>query len=85
MRGLALARAGVVVLEPNDVVFAQVFAVLHLNQNERNDARIFEAVGGARRHIGGLVSGEQRFAVAAGDFCGAGYDDPVLAPVMVHL
>jgi hypothetical protein len=40
-RSLFRLGAGVVILEAHDVVFAQVFPVLHFNQNQRNHPRIF--------------------------------------------
>src|SRR4051812_25439303 len=77
--------AAIGVLEADDVVLAEVGAGLHLDDLERQLARVREAVRLAERDVGALVLGQDRLAIAAGDFRGALDDDPVLGAVMVHL
>ena len=77
--------AGVVVAEADDIIFAQVLAVLHLNNHQRDDARVLQAMLGARGHVGGLVGRNELFFVSAGDLGGAGNDNPVFASMVVLL
>lgn len=49
---------GVIVLEANDIVFAEVLAVLNFDEDQGHNAGILEAVVGAGGDVGGLVGGE---------------------------
>lgn len=80
-----LVGAGVVVLEPNNVIFTEVFTVLNFDQNQRDHAGVFQAVGGALGHVGRLVAAEDDRRIAAFDFGRTRDHDPVLAAVVVHL
>jgi hypothetical protein len=46
----------IIILEADDVIFPEIFAILDFNENQRQHPRIFEAVAGTRGHIGGLVT-----------------------------
>ena len=50
-----MSLAQIVVLDADDVVFAEIAAGLHLDQFERNLARIFHAMRGADGNIDRLV------------------------------
>src|SRR3569833_3314642 len=78
-------RKAIRILEADDVVLAEVGAGLHLDDLERQLARIREAVRLAERDVGALVLGQDHLAVAAGDLRGALHDDPVLGAMVVHL
>jgi hypothetical protein len=64
---LPTVNPGVVVAEADNVVFAQVLAVLHLDNHQRDDARVLQAMLGARGHVGGLVGRDKLFFISAGD------------------
>jgi hypothetical protein len=54
-RQVMRSRPAVAVLDPHDVVFPQVCARLHLDQRQRNQAGVFQAVHAAQRQINTLV------------------------------
>src|SRR5689334_1203202 len=75
----------VLVLQPNDVVLAEVVAGLDLDDDELLGRRILEAMLVARGNEGGLVGAHHELALAVHDLRRAGDHDPVLAAVMVEL
>jgi hypothetical protein len=84
-RRTMLVGAGIIVLEPDNIIFAKVFAVLDFDQNQGNHAGVLQAVRGALGHVGRLVAAEDDRRIAAFDFGGTRDHDPVLAAVVVHL
>src|SRR5690554_864360 len=79
------SAAAIGVLEPHDVVLAQITTGLHFDDFERDLAGVGEAVAFAYRDEGGFVLGEQEGSLPARDLRGAAHDDPVLGAVMMHL
>src|SRR5258706_6570321 len=75
----------VMVLEADDVVFAEIAAGLHLDDMQRDLARVLQAVRRAKRDIGRLVLGQHQLLVAAHDLCAGLADHPMLGATMVHL
>src|ERR1700730_15999689 len=76
--------ASVTVLEAHDVVLAEVRTRLHLDDFERHDARVLNAVLDAHRDVGRLVLFEKEDLLAASDARGAGHHYPVLGAVMMQ-
>src|SRR5579884_3365629 len=79
------AGSPVTILEPHDVVLAEVRARLHLDDVQRDLAGILDAVTDADRDVRRLILLEQEDLIAAGDACRAGDDDPVLRAMMMQL
>ena len=79
------AAALIIVFEADDVIFTEIFAALHLDDDQRNHSGVLQAVGHSHGNEGGLVNVVGGFVVAARYLGGSGHYDPVLAPVMVHL
>src|SRR6516164_293016 len=82
--GPGLAPA-VAVLEADDIVLAEIAPGLHLDQVQRDFARVFEPMRGADRDIGRLILRQHHLLVAAADLGGALDDYPMLGAMMVHL
>src|SRR5690606_34728776 len=61
--GRAPSGATVDVVQPHDVVLAEVAAGLHLDQLQRHLARVAQAVHAAERDVGALVLAEQEHLV----------------------
>src|SRR5580692_7225452 len=80
-----LLATAIDILEADDVVLAEVAAGLHLDEFERDLARIGEPVNGADRDIGGLVLVQDLLVVADGDFRGAPHHHPMLRAVEMLL
>jgi len=76
---------GVVILEANDIVFAEVLAILNLDEHQVDDAGILQAVRRAVGNVGRLIAAEHQFAIAADNLRRTGNYNPMLAPVVVHL
>ncbi|RMO06447.1 hypothetical protein ALQ47_05268 [Pseudomonas cichorii] len=68
-----------------DVVFTQVAARLDFDDFQRDLARVFQAVYRSDRDVGRLVFSQQEHVLVAGNLSRAGYHDPVLGAVVVHL
>src|SRR5688572_26497433 len=83
--GAASFHAAVGVFETDDVVLAKIAAGLHLDDLERNLARVGQAVDLAEGNVGALVLAEDADLVAVRDLGRAADDDPVLGPVVVLL
>ena len=66
------------VLEADDIILAEIDADLNLDQFERDEAGIGEAVHGADRDVGRFILVQDARFVIDGDLAGALYDDPVL-------
>src|SRR6266542_6844523 len=79
------SAAAVMVLEADDVVFAEIAARLYLDDVQWDLAGVFQAMGGAEWDVGRLVLGQDHLFVAAHDLGGALYDDPMLGAVVMHL
>ena len=84
-RGLGLLGAAVVVVEADDVVLAEVVALLHLDEDEGLVAGVAHPVGGAERDVDGLARDDLVVDVVEGDDGGAGDDEPVLLAAVVLL
>ena len=75
----------IVVVEADDVVLAQVFAVLDLDDLKRDLAAVLEPVLGGYGDIGAFIRVHVVFAVPVRDPCRARYDDPVFAAMVMQL
>ena len=64
-RLLVLIASSILIFKTDDVVFAQVTARLHLDDFQRDAARVVQAVHLAQRDVGRLVFSEQQFFIAA--------------------
>src|SRR5215469_10666328 len=73
------------VVNPNDVVLAEIAASLYLDQFERDSARISQAVHRADRDVDRLVFVHHPDILADRHFGGAAHDDPVLSAMMMLL
>src|SRR5262245_4423634 len=62
--------SAVAVLEADDVVLSEIAPRLHLDQVQRDLARVLEPVRGADRDVGRLVLGKHHFLFAAADLSG---------------
>src|SRR3954451_19651595 len=80
-----LTRTAILVVEPDDVVFAQIGAGLHLDDLKRNATRVLETMRYTVWDIRRLVFAKQEFFFSACDERGAAHHDPVLRAVMMHL
>src|ERR1700730_3934686 len=76
----ARSLPAVMVLEADDVVVVEIAAGLHLDDGERDLARVFHPLPRAERDVGRLVLGQHQSLVAAHDLGGALVDDPMLGP-----
>src|SRR5215217_1517016 len=75
------SEAGVDVLDPDDIVFAEIRPRLDLYQVQRQPAGVFEAVNAPQRQIDRLVLAHEVLLVVARDQRGAVDDDPMLGPM----
>src|SRR5207245_4497001 len=75
----------VVVLQPHDVVLADVIAGLHLDHHAVDGAGIREAMRRADLDVGRLVRPQKSLLLGIDDLRRAGDHDPVLAAVVVQL
>src|SRR5262249_33183375 len=73
------------VVEPHDVVFAEVATGLHLDQLERDPARFGEAMHRADRDVDRLVLVHHAHLVADRDLGGAAHHHPVLGAMVMLL
>src|ERR1700691_6157858 len=73
------------ILEPDDVVFAEIGARLHLDQLEIDLAGIGHAVNRADRQIDRLILVDENDFVVAGNFRRAAYHDPMFGAVEMLL
>jgi len=73
------------VIEPDNVVFAEVGAALHFDEFQRRFARISEAMPGAYGDVGRLVFAQNGDLLPYGDLSGAANDDPLLRSVLMTL
>lgn len=73
------------ILEAYNIVFSQIIAALDLDHDQINDPWVFQAMLVPGRNKGGLVSVEHELAIVVENAGHAGYHDPVLAAVMMHL
>src|SRR3954447_10465612 len=79
------AGSAVVVFEPFDVVFAEVLAVLHLDEHEQVVAGVRHAMRRPARDVDRPPRLEPVRPAVERDLSGAGDDDPVLSPPAVAL
>lgn len=79
------SSAAVLVVKPDDVVFAQILAALDFDHHEVNDAGVKKPVVVPGRDVGGLVGVQQGFLVTVLHDGSAADHDPVFAAVVVHL
>jgi hypothetical protein len=82
---LVRAATRVVIFKPNDIILAQILAILDFNNHEWNYARIFEAMLGASGDVCGLIAVEDFFFIIASDYGSPADHDPMFAAVVVHL
>src|SRR5262245_32084658 len=73
------------VVEPNNVVLAQIAADLHFDQLQRDFSRIGEAMDRTDRHIDGFIFVHQPHIVADRDLGDATHYDPVFRAMEVLL
>src|SRR5262249_35441800 len=84
-RSSGLRTAFINIIEPDDVVLAEITTGLHLDQFERDLAGIGEAVNRADRDISRLVLVDGFLQIADGDLRGPPHHDPVLGAVQMLL
>src|SRR6185437_2622254 len=77
--------AAVVILQPHDVVFAQVGPRLHLDDMEWDLPGVLDPMLDPDGDIGRLIFLEQENLVPSRDARGPRDDDPMLRPVMMQL
>src|SRR5471032_3503661 len=80
-----LIAPAILVVESDNVVFAEVGPRLHFNNFKRHATGILKAVTHAERDIGRFVFAQQKFFFSARDERCAADDDPVLRTVVMHL
>jgi hypothetical protein len=73
------------VLQPNNIVLAQIGADLDFNKGKRDLAWVVEPVGTAEGQIDTFVLSDQVLFGVKRDQCGAGNNHPMLGAVMVFL
>src|ERR1043166_7595468 len=73
------------ILEPDDVVLAEIAAGLNFDQFERNLAGIGEPMHGPDRDIGRLVLVDDLLGLAHGDLGRPAHHDPVLGAMKMLL
>src|SRR5262249_5202296 len=73
------------ILEPDNIVLAEIAAGLHLDQLERNLAVIGEPVDAADRNVDRLVLMDDALFVTERDFGGAAHHHPMLGAVAMLL
>ncbi len=78
-------RPAVVVVEADDVVLAEVAALLHLDEQQRLVAAVLDAVRGAHGDVDGLARRDLLHHVVEGDRGRACDDEPVLGALGVAL
>src|ERR1700761_1370330 len=85
-RGQAL-RLGpaVVVVQPDDVVFAEVVAVLDLDEHQRHGTGVVDPVRGAGRHVHGVAPLDLGELAVQGHDPGTADHEPVFRPPGVPL
>src|SRR4029453_15713851 len=84
-RSLAPAGPPVVVLLAHDVVFAEIGAVLDLDDDDGHAPHVLGAMPGAPRHRDRLARAEPPAAAADGDLGSARHDHPVLGAAAMPL
>jgi len=85
INNLSTTRTTVNIVETNDIIFANVVSTLYFNQNQINDAGIFQTMLVAGGDEGGLIGIEHKLATFIDYISHAADDDPVLATMMMHL
>ena len=75
----------VVVVQADDVVFAEVVAVLDLDEHQGNLARVVDPVRRAGRHIDGVTALHVGAVTVEGDDPGPAHHEPVLRTPCVPL
>src|SRR3954471_20338990 len=78
-------RAAEVVFDADDVVLAEVLAVLHLDEDEELGPRIGDAVGRPERDVDGRVRRDLDVDAVERDETFTGHDEPVLRALVVLL
>src|ERR1700758_3166976 len=73
------------VLEPHDIVLAQIRARLHLDEFQRDLSQVAQPVGCAEGNIRGLIFAKHDLLVAVGNQGGSPDDNPMFSTMMVHL
>src|SRR5687768_6375229 len=77
--------AAIPILEPNDVVFTEVGARLHLDDVQRDLSGVLDAVASADRNVGRFVFAQREDLVPTRDLRGARDYHPVLGAMMMQL
>src|SRR5258708_4179340 len=84
-RSGARSASLVVILDTDDVVFAEIAAGLHFDQFEQNLAGVFQPVGGADRDVDRLVLVDDLDEIIDRYPRRTANHDPVLGTVVMHL
>src|ERR1700744_2362604 len=82
---VSAAVATVVIVETNDVVFAEITATLNLYHLKWDEPDVFEPMFNSERHIGRLVLRKQKRLVAMSHACSTVDYDPVLRTMIMKL
>src|SRR5690606_21997726 len=76
----------VLIVQSNDIVFAEIFAALHFNQDQIDQSRVAQTMPVPGRYECGLVGIHQTGCIRAIQYLGHALDhDPVFTAVVVHL
>src|SRR5215472_11871815 len=79
------ARSTKVIMQANDVVFAEITAALYLNKDQQFVAWILYAMGGADSNVDRFTCLDNRLLIVQCDPGGSLDHDPVLRPLRVLL
>src|ERR1035441_4922693 len=83
--GRALLAAPVVVVQPHDVILAEVVAVLHFDEDQRILAGVVDPMRHPDGNIDGLTRPDRDHLAVKGDGALAGHHEPVLRPAGMPL
>src|SRR6266404_4944761 len=79
------AGAAKVVLQPHDVILAEIAAALHFNEDQQLGAGILDAMGSSDVDVDRFACQDSDFFVVKRNFGSAGNDEPVLCALRMFL
>jgi len=75
----------VVVVEPGDVILAEVVAELYLDEHQVRRAGVLDPVGGPPGDVDGLTSGDRQLGTVQGDDAVARHHEPMFGSPLMAL
>jgi hypothetical protein len=78
-------RTPLVVFKMLDIIISQITSRFHLDEFQRDLARVFEVVCRAARDVHALIFTQDRNLVASGDVRSSLHYSPVFRPIVVDL